>query len=180
MCFMIINDIKELRAFAKSKHDQVKQTYGTGKSYSVHLDMVREIIDLFMDDSLSKHDYEILIRAVFGHDLIEDTGMSYNKVESKFGTDEADVIFSVTDESGKNRIERMFKTLPKTRDSRLGTFLKMCDRYANGSNSKAEGHRLYSQYRREYPVFRFALKRGNQFAKAWKMLDELFEYKEIA
>ncbi len=173
----MITDLQDLREYAKGKHDDSGQTYGD-ESYVVHLDDVNFWVTEFADESISDEDLLTLERSAYGHDLIEDTGETYNDVEREFGIPEVDIIYAVTDETGKDRTERMFRTLAKIRDSRLGTLLKMADRYSNGSHSKKSGHRLYKRYVLEYPVFRFALKRGNQYVEAWTKLDELFDFKK--
>ena len=45
-------------------------------------------------------------RASFGHDLIEDTRVSYNDVKTELGQEAADIIYAVTNDKGKNRKER--------------------------------------------------------------------------
>lgn len=170
--------VRKAREFAKGVHEEAGHTYGED-SYVVHLDMVYDAVVRFLPESATDTEKIAVMKAAFGHDLLEDTELSYNDVKKELGRFSADIIFSVTDEVGKNRTERMLRTLPKIRNSHWGTFLKMADRYSNGSKSKASGHSLWKRYRKEYVVFRFALKQGTQFREFWGVLDELFEFKEI-
>ena len=44
--------------------------------------------------------------ATWGHDLIEDTRVSYNDVMNHLGQEASDIVFAVTNDKGKNRQER--------------------------------------------------------------------------
>jgi len=174
----MIKDLTGIREFAKQAHAKAGKTYGE-EDYVVHLDEVHEwVLKFATDKSISKVDLFVLERSAYGHDLGEDTGMSHRKIKLQFGRREANTIYSVTDENGKDRTDRILKTLSKTRHNRLGILLKMADRAANGSHSKLTGHSMWKRDMKEYVILRFALRKVGQYVPAWEILDELFEYKE--
>ncbi len=174
----MITNIEKLREFAQTKHREAGKKYGD-LDYVYHLDMVHRFVSMFLKMSrISPKDSEHVRRAAYGHDLIEDVGMTYNDVSKVFGKEEADIIFGVTDETGKNRKERLFRTLPKIGLDIRFKILKMADRYANGWNSRENGHRMYEVYRQEYPIFRYYLKSHNSLVTLWDMLDDLYKFEE--
>jgi len=116
----------------------------------------------------------------FGHDLIEDARVSYNDLNKKYGGYVADLIYSVTDYTGRTREERA--CYDKTKQTEFGPYLKMCDRYANGAYSKLTGSSMYEKYKVEYPKFRTQLRNVEDLTvvSLWKELDVLFEYVDKA
>ena len=170
--------IEKAKSYAVHRHSIANQTYD-GKPYETHLSEVVNVVEEFkhLIRGFSEN-YEQLISAAWNHDVLEDTDTSYGDLEKVVGTVVADLVYRVTNELGKNRIERGMKTYPKTRESNGATFLKLSDRIANTRRSKRNGHRMFKAYTKEYPTFRYALKRGVLFADMWAHLDELYGYEE--
>lgn len=86
--------------------------------------------------------------------------------------------FLVSNERGRSRKERNFKTYPKIWNNKLAVFLKLCDRLANTRNSRETHHRMFEVYKKEYPVFKYALKQ-QCFEDMWNELDNLNKDLEI-
>jgi (p)ppGpp synthase/HD superfamily hydrolase len=96
--------------------------------------------------------------ACWGHDLVEDTRVSYNDVRSKLDDDGysfvADVVYAVTNEKGKNRKERANdKYYEGIRNTPGAVFVKLCDRIANVQYSKLTKSRMFEMYKKENEQF---------------------------
>lgn len=176
-----VNIIDKIKEFAIKKHEQPSdsQRYGS-KPYSFHLEMVVENI-LRYKYLLPDEDHEDAIICGWGHDLIEDSDVTAKVLLKMFNQRVADTIYRVSNERGLDEIEILFKTLPKIWQSELATFVKLCDRMANGRNSKNgtsdKSKRMYYKYKTQYPIFRYALKPVGEFDDMWVDLDEIFDYK---
>ena len=82
--------------FAKRRHDDTKAVRKvSGQPYWVHPEGVAKIV---MDHSGS----DIEIKAAFCHDVIEDTGDSYEDLEEKFGEKVASIVKEVTNDKFEN------------------------------------------------------------------------------
>lgn len=173
----MINKIKD---FAIQKHDRPSdsQRYGS-KPYNFHLQMVVDNVIRYKY-LLPDDDHEDAIICAWGHDLIEDTDVTAKVLLKMFNHRVADTIYRVSNERGLDEIEILFKTLPKIWQSELATFIKLCDRMANGRNSKNgesdKSKRQYKKYKKQYPIFRYALNPVGNFDDMWIELDEIFDY----
>jgi (p)ppGpp synthase/HD superfamily hydrolase len=169
----------KIKDFAERKHNQPSdcQRYGEAP-YTVHLDAVvaNAVKYLYY---IKEDEKEIVICAARGHDLVEDTDVSVSDIEKLTNRRVAEIIFKVSNERGYDRKEKNFKTYPKIWVDDLAIFVKLCDRIANTSNSKITGYKMYNTYRKEYPVFKYALKVRNLYPDMWAELDELNEYTEL-
>lgn len=155
-------------AYAQEKHHH--QTYGGDKPYTYHLRMVR-------DNVLKFHPYlpyglsiEVIVIAAWLHDVIEDCGVTQEDLAREFGEEVAALVFSVTNEAGKNRKERNEKTYHKIRETVSSVFLKLMDRIAN-----IETGGKTDMYKKEYPAFKAALYREGELDKVWEYLDSLLK-----
>jgi (p)ppGpp synthase/HD superfamily hydrolase len=99
-------------AHAYKTKDGKPQTYD-GKPYTVHLMAVEINLKRFGIDSLNGERDQNLLIGAWLHDTLEDTTVSYDEILNEFGKDIADLVYSVTNESGANRKERSLKTYPK-------------------------------------------------------------------
>jgi (p)ppGpp synthase/HD superfamily hydrolase len=118
------------------------------------------------------------LRAVWGHDLIEDCRVSYNDVKEHLGQESADIIYSVSNEKGKNRSERANdKYYEGIRNTKGGVFVKLCDRIANVQYSKMTKSRMFEMYKKENINFMIKLGRevGNPYEEMYQYLINLFE-----
>lgn len=148
------------------------QKYGIHE-YTYHLNQVEMVLHRF-----GFHDPELLVSAWL-HDVIEDTGISYDKLKHGFGEKIADIVYSVTNEMGRNRKERFAKTCPKIKVNKDGIILKLADRIANIEFSKGSNTNYVKMYESEWPMFVSELKDNDEsdkrIVRMWKYLESLFE-----
>jgi (p)ppGpp synthase/HD superfamily hydrolase len=173
--------VTRAREYAINKHDNPaeSQRYGT-KPYSYHLQMVVDNVMRYkylLDDNV----HEDVIAAAWNHDCVEDSDATPKILKQKFNERVANIVHRVSNERGWDNREILFKTLPKIWQCELATFVKLCDRIANGKSSKEgfddKSKRTYQRYISEYPIFRYALKTENLYDEMWKELDEIFDFK---
>jgi (p)ppGpp synthase/HD superfamily hydrolase len=145
--YIIIN-YKEVRDWASEQHARLGLLYDN-MPYLFHLDMVAKNVILFNEDPE-------LVAAAYCHDILEDTDIKYfelNKVLTKMGfPNTAEIVYNVTNETGRNRNEKTIKTLPKIISTEKSIFLKLCDRLANikYSKSKNGSSSMFNKYRLEH------------------------------
>lgn len=143
-------------AFGTKAHKDMGQKYDQ-YDYSYHLNATSDVIDRFHTYADSKT-YLLLLTAAWLHDVLEDTPTTREQLEKEFGKEVADLVFSVTNESGINRKERMEKTYPKIWMHPLGVALKLADRIANVEASlKNNRPEFFKMYKKEFPSFKKAL-----------------------
>jgi (p)ppGpp synthase/HD superfamily hydrolase len=150
------------------QHTDTNHMYDTYLPYEFHLRMVNHVAHQFQHLLDNEVDYftgkreisrvgddtetlrEVCLIATWGHDLIEDTRVSYNDVKSQLGQAAADIIYAVTNEKGKKRKERANdKYYAGIRSTPGAVFVKLCDRIANVQYSKMTGSRMFEMYREE-------------------------------
>jgi (p)ppGpp synthase/HD superfamily hydrolase len=154
-----ITKIQEAAYLAVAMHG--KQKYGD-KPYFYHLEQVVNVLREFDYES------ETFLIAGYLHDVLEDTSLSYSKLDKQFGTFIADIVYDVTDELGKNRYDKKKLTLPKTAQNKDAIIVKLADRIANiRMGGKVD------MYRKEYKEFKFWLYKADHADKMWAELDSL-------
>lgn len=150
-----------------NRHKITNHMYDKYLPYEFHLRMVFQIAGEFKhlipDEpyDVNHHDkkepesyMEVIEKACWGHDLIEDTRCSYNDVKNQLGQNTADVIFALTNEKGKNRAERgSDKYYNGIRNVRGAVFVKLCDRIANVRYSKLTKSDKFGMYFNENEKF---------------------------
>ena len=164
------------------QHRKTNHWYDAYLPYEFHLRMVAQAAKDFMHlipDGEIKHN---LMSAAYGHDLIEDTRVSYNDVKSVLGEFAADIIYAVSNEKGKNRKERANeKYYEGIRDTPGAVFVKLCDRIANVQYSKMTKSRMFEMYRKENDHFLTSLGfvegQGHPLGEMCRYLENLFETK---
>jgi (p)ppGpp synthase/HD superfamily hydrolase len=158
-----------------NQHKGTNHMYDTYLPYEFHLKMVVNVYEDFKnllpkkmyvhnDSRDEDHDVtqEVIYLACWGHDLIEDTRVSYNDVRSKLDDDGysfvADVVYAVTNEKGKNRKERANdKYYEGIRNTPGAVFVKLSDRIANVQYSKLTKSRMFEMYKKENEDFMIKL-----------------------
>lgn len=158
---------KELEVKIKwivAQHESTNHKYDDYLPYEFHLRMVAKNALKFGksavgvcspgEDIVGK---DILL-AAWGHDLIEDTRVSYNDVTKALGPKVADIIYALTNEKGKDRSERANdKYYEGIRNTPGAVFVKLCDRIANVEYSKMTGSRMFEMYKKENQKFMIQL-----------------------
>lgn len=169
-----------MREWCIEQHRNTNHYYDTYLPYEFHLRMVGNVAEDFIDLTPNTNDGEISFRdsimlAAYGHDLIEDTRVSYNDVKTHLGQQAADIVYALTNEKGKNRKERAnIKYYQGIRETPGAVFVKLCDRIANVQYSKMTKSRMFEMYSKENENFEKMLGRHTDN----KNLEPMFEYLE--
>lgn len=166
-----------------NKHVETNHFYGRYLPYEFHLRMVAKVVgdfsqlielEEFSDVGINfPNSLEILMLAAYGHDLIEDTRTSYNECVKELGECCADIIYSVTNDKGRNRSERAgIEYYRLMRQTPGGVFIKLCDRIANIQYSKMTKSSMFNKYKKENKNFETYLGRRTNY----KHLEPMFLY----
>jgi len=158
------------------QHRKTNHLYDGYIPYEFHLKLVVKEFndfkhtlpkDLYVNQHYNQDTtYNTIELACWGHDLIEDTRVSYNDVATSLGIAAADIIYAVTNEKGKNRKERANdKYYEGIRNTKGAAFVKLCDRIANVKYSILTGSNMYDMYRKENTSFINAIK-GEAYLEA--------------
>lgn len=157
------------RAFLVAEKGHANQTYDI-YPYIYHIRQVTRIAEEL------GYDESIILGAIL-HDILEDTDISYNDIKKAFGEEVAEIVYAVTDELGRNRLERKSNTYPKIVDNWKATVVKICDRVANIEHSKQYNQKLYGMYLKEHDDFCMNLMSPHhphsETNKAWHRLNKL-------
>ena len=136
------------------QHKDTNHKYDEYLGYEFHLRMAVEAAERFEYLITHEPDKKLVILGAWGHDLIEDTRVTYNDVKKKLGETAADIIYACTNEKGKNREERAnSKYYEGIRTTPYAVFVKLCDRIANVKYSKRMDSRMFEMYRKENAKF---------------------------
>ena len=168
------------------QHRSTNHMYDKYLPYEFHLRMVVEAYNRFKY-ILSNHHGTIdsqvnVYLACWGHDLIEDTRVSYNDVKEELGEYAADIVYAVSNEKGKNRAERANDKYYEGIHNQPGAvFVKLCDRIANVQYSKMSGSRMFEMYKKENENFMeklgWAGSGNHELTPLFAYLIDLFESK---
>jgi (p)ppGpp synthase/HD superfamily hydrolase len=135
------------------QHRSTNHFYDEYLPYEFHLNMVARVAKDFAH-LISWDARESVELAAYGHDLIEDTRVSYNDVVEVLGIDVAKIIYAVSNEKGKTRKERANeKYYAGIREIPFATFVKLCDRIANVQYSKMTKSKMFEMYKKENDHF---------------------------
>jgi (p)ppGpp synthase/HD superfamily hydrolase len=159
------------------QHEDTNHMYDKYLPYEFHLRMVNQVAKEFKHLIPTELHNDIFL-AAFGHDLIEDTRITYNDVKKELGEFIADIIYALTNEKGKNRKERANdKYYQGIRDCPCGVFIKLCDRIANVRYGKITGSKMVSMYEKENENFisKLGYYKGNDYEEIFDYLNNLFK-----
>jgi (p)ppGpp synthase/HD superfamily hydrolase len=168
------------------QHRNTNHMYSEYLPYEFHLRMVvqaaKDFIHLLKDldtdvDDINLTTEEIMLSA-WAHDLCEDCRISYNDVKNQLGENVAEIVYSLTNDKGKNRKERAgTKYYEGIRNTPGAVFVKLCDRIANVQYSKMTKSRMFEMYKKENIDFMVSLGRqvGNPYEEMFQYLINLFE-----
>ena len=180
------------------KHANTNHMYDTYLPYEFHLRMTAQVAEKYkhlLDDTVDyftgKREIDrgnevtvtlqtACLRAVWGHDLIEDCRVSYNDVKTHLGPEAADIVYAVTNEKGKSRSERANdKYYEGIRNTPGAVFVKLCDRIANVQYSKMTKSRMFEMYKKENRNFVVSLGKlkgeAHEYDEMFSYLNSLFE-----
>lgn len=130
-------EVKHAISFAEKKHGN--QTDDLGNNYfQNHCLIVMEILEKVTSD------YKILSAGIL-HDVLEDTGTTYEELEKEFGKEIADLVNEVTHDGRKDEIGYYFPRL----ESKGAILIKFADRLSNLSRMTAWDEKRQSQYLRK-------------------------------
>lgn len=166
--------VKIAREYAIACHEAVNHRYGN-KPYSSHLKMVF-VFGIKYIHLIPEEFREQVLASLWTHDLIEDARQTYNDVKKVCGEFVAEITYALTNEKGRTRSDRANQ---KYYDGILITpyadFAKICDRLANVSNSRNEGHGMVNTYKKEQPHFEATLRVNETYAPMWNELNSLLD-----
>jgi (p)ppGpp synthase/HD superfamily hydrolase len=178
-CVDPVRRILAAARFAAEKHAQQKRKGAAGEPYFNHLLEVAELVAA----SSGRLDVELLM-AAFLHDTVEDTGVTSQELETRFGKDVAALVEEVTDDKSlpkETRKQLQVQNAPK-KSARAQT-LKLADKISNLRSILAsppagwnrERKQQYFEWARQVV---FGLANPNpflkaEFDKAYSMISEL-------
>lgn len=162
--------IARARAFALAAHGD--QRYGD-QPYAVHLDAVARLLEPYGQEA------EVV---GYLHDVVEDAGVTLERVREGFGDHVAACVALVTDQPGLDRAERKARTNAKLAKAegraRLALVVKAADRLANlrasvRAGAGGRGGAKLEMYRREHPAFRDAARRPGLCDELWAEMEQI-------
>ena len=162
------------------QHIKTNHWYDEYLPYEFHLRMVAQAANDFMHLIPDPEFREVLLLAAYGHDLIEDTRVSFNDVKGILGLGAAEIIYAVSNEKGKNRKERAnAKYYEGITETPGAVFVKLSDRIANVQYSKMTKSRMFEMYKKENDHFLTSLGfvegQGHPLGEMCHYLETLFE-----
>jgi len=126
-CVNSVQLILSAARFAAEKHAQQKRKGENGEPYFNHLLEVAELIAA----SSPELDVELMM-AAFLHDTVEDTGVTLQELEQRFGKDVAALVAEVTDDKSLPKEIRKQLQVEHTPDkSPRAQTLKLADKISN-------------------------------------------------
>jgi (p)ppGpp synthase/HD superfamily hydrolase len=144
--------VSTAKDYAIKCHSKVNQTYD-GHPYEFHLQMVNDVYHMFKYLT-PEEDQPIVEAALWLHDVIEDTGVTYNDVAKVTNHRVANIVYALTNNKGKNRKQRANKNYYRgIRVVKYARFAKMCDRLANIMHSSNTNSSMLKVYRNEQANF---------------------------
>lgn len=169
-----IKEYMEKIGWCITQHEKTNHLYDDYLPYKFHLRMVAGVAEDFIH--LIPNGLQLNIKvACYGHDLIEDARCSYNDCKNELGSFIAEVIYSVTNEKGRNRAERANDKYYEGILKQEGAlFVKLCDRIANVQYSKLTKSRMFEMYEKENSHFERSLRwKNNALDPMFSFLSEL-------
>jgi (p)ppGpp synthase/HD superfamily hydrolase len=142
----------------KAKRFALRQVFDThhlydGQPYNIHLEQAVEFAYKYKH-LVPEKDFDAVVAAVWMHDNIEDNRANYAEIKTEFGKDVAELVYAVTNEKGRTRAERAnAKYYIGIERLEYATFVKLCDRLANVTYSKASGSSMFRKYKTEHDKF---------------------------
>ena len=163
--------IEIARTYAKNAHASINQKYHD-QPYAYHLQMVATIAQHYID-LIPEKDRDEVLCGCWVHDVIEDTGQTYNDVKRNTNESIAEYAYALTNEKGRTRKDRAsYRYYKGIKEYKHAAFIKLCDRFANVKYSKEHGSSMYAQYQKEMFYFKIHLE-DERYERLW---NDLIEY----
>lgn len=126
-CSDSVRRILSAACFAAEKHAQQKRKGENAEPYFNHLLEVAELI------AASSPDVDVeLVMAAFLHDTVEDTGVTLQELEQRFGEDVASLVAEVTDDKSlPKEIRKQLQVEHTPEKSPRAQTLKLADKISN-------------------------------------------------
>lgn len=152
------------RKFAHLKHEG--QEYGTDMHFKVHTDHVCRLA------ILTGQKPAIVIAALL-HDVLEDTSVTYSELENEFGSEIAQIVLKVTDNTSLPKPIRKYVTYEHMRGFESAIRLKLIDRISNLLQGTLENNPKGIKYINEMEMMREMLYEPNMCDDLWDMLSRV-------
>jgi (p)ppGpp synthase/HD superfamily hydrolase len=161
--------------FCIERHDVfANQKYDDTLPYSAHLRFVAAQYYKFSHLLRDKDNITCLL-ACYGHDLIEDTRLTYNDIVNKTTQEIADIIYCCTEEKGRNRDERHSdKYYKELSQNKLAIFVKLCDILANVQYSILTNSSMFKKHKKENEKNQKLKEFAPEFEPMFNLLNTLF------
>ncbi|WP_082035880.1 HD domain-containing protein [Pedobacter lusitanus] len=144
----------EAREFAIKSHGD--QKYGISP-YEIHLGNVISVLMRFNVDLSNAYNLNLLI-AAWLHDVLEDTKITKDQLQEKFGTAVAEIVYTLSDDEGNSREERKANFYKKIAHNEDAIIVKLADRISNVEFSIIHGNdQKYELYKAEEEKLETAL-----------------------
>jgi (p)ppGpp synthase/HD superfamily hydrolase len=166
-------DIEKIKNDAFKAHADVNHLYDGDKPYSFHLNMVA-INGIFFKKLISDKDWLNVLAAIYHHDTLEDTNMTYDEIVSTTNKDVGKIVVALTNIFGRGN-DKYYEGLKKTRNS---IFVKLVDRISNVQYSlvqfkKTGNDKKLRMYKKENEHFKQILYTF-EYESMWNYLEYLF------
>jgi (p)ppGpp synthase/HD superfamily hydrolase len=170
-----MNIVEIARKHAFEAHEAVNHLYD-GQPYSVHLIMASVAGLNFMHLIESEDDRSNVAAAIYEHDTLEDTPLTFNDLKKATNEVVAELAYACTNEKGRNRAERANdKYYEGIKNTKFATFVKLCDRIANVQYSLEKNSRMIELYRKEHSHFVSKLYVPGEYEPMWAFLEYLLD-----
>lgn len=145
--------LENAKKFALKNHYGIGQLYDDYLPYEFHLRMVHTV-GIRYNHLIPSDDWDLVECGIWNHDVIEDTGKTFNDVKEACGKEVAEIVFALSNEKGKNRKERAGdKYYEGIRNTKYAVFIKLCDRIANVEYGKMTRSKMFQMYKKENADF---------------------------
>lgn len=145
--------LENAKSFALKNHYGINQLYDDYLPYEYHLRMVR-FVGIRYKHLIPPDDWDLVESGIWNHDVIEDTGKTFNDLKTYCGKEVAELAYALSNDKGRTRKERAGdKYYEGIRNTKYAVFVKLCDRIANIEYSKMTQSRMFDMYKKENDDF---------------------------
>jgi guanosine-3',5'-bis(diphosphate) 3'-pyrophosphohydrolase len=165
--------VEKARAFATQAHEGQVRKY-TGVPYIVHPIEVMEIVRTVAHD-------DAMLAAALLHDVVEDTDITIEDVETEFGADVASLVSDLTDvsnpEDGNRKLRKALDREHSAKSSARAQTVKLADLISNSMDIVKHDPAFAKFYIQEKLLLLGVLTRGNQtlLTRALRLTADYYE-----